>query len=80
MSINQNTSVNQQEAKLPSADTGNARNPSPHNDKTEPAGNNQLLDKKAETYLRESANIEDMPDPQEEQEAEDTMRNKDQDQ
>jgi hypothetical protein len=45
------------------ADTGNASNPSPHSE-TAPAGN-QLLNEKAETYLREAANIEDVPDAQE---------------
>ena len=52
-------------------DTGNASNPTPHH---EPVSNKQLLDEKAETYLRESGNIEDMPDAQEQQEAEDAMK------
>ena len=45
------------------APTGNASNPSPDIDNTT---SNQLLDEKAETYLRESANIEDMPDANDE--------------
>jgi hypothetical protein len=49
------------------AQTGNASNPSPRNKDMEPAANNQLLDEKAETYLREGGNIEDMPDPREEE-------------
>ena len=53
---------------LPVADTGNASNPTPHEGETEPVGN-QVLGKKAEKYLRESANIEDVPDPQEELDA-----------
>lgn len=57
------------ENKLPEADTGNASNPSPHDTSMEPTVDKQLLNKKAETYLREAGNIEDMPDPQEQQEA-----------
>jgi len=53
--------------KLPPAETGNASNPSPGNKEMEPAGN-QLLDEKAEKYLRESASIEDVPDAEEQQE------------
>ena len=53
-----------QQKQLPAADTGNASNPSPHNKKREPVYNNQLLDERAEKYLRESANIEDEPDQQ----------------
>lgn len=66
--------MNQQDQKLPAADTGNASNPSPHNKEMEPVGNNQLLDEKAEKYLRESANIEDEPDAQEQQDAEGIIR------
>lgn len=60
--------------RLPKADTGNASNPSPHNKDMEPAGNNQLLGEKAEKYLRESANIEDEPDAQDQKEAEEVFR------
>lgn len=45
------------------AESGNASNPSPRTD-TGPA-ENQLLDERAEKYLREVANIEDVPDAQE---------------
>lgn len=65
----------EEKQKSPPAGTGNASNPAPHNDSV-PATDNQLLDEKAETYLREAANIEDMPDPKEEQDAEDEMENK----
>lgn len=52
---------------LPKAGTGNASNPSPLNDETQAgAGPEQLIDKKGEKYLRESGNIEDYPDAQEE--------------
>ena len=39
----------------------------------EPANSNQLLDERAEKYLRESANIEDVPDAQDQLEAEEKM-------
>ena len=70
---NKNKPTHKEEGKLPPAETGNASNPSPNNDELEYNGTNQLLDKKAEKYLRESANIEDTPDAQEQQEAEKTM-------
>ena len=53
----------------PPPQTGNASNPTPYDKSTEPAPN-QLLDEKAEKYLRESASPEDYPDPQDELEAE----------
>jgi hypothetical protein len=59
--------------KLPGAETGNASNPSPASNSIEPAGN-QVLDEKAEKYLRESANIEDYPDPQDQQDADQTFK------
>ena len=62
--------------KLPPANTGNASNPTPHTDSMEPENHQQLLDEKAEKYLREGGNIEDMPDPQEELDAEETMQQK----
>jgi hypothetical protein len=46
------------------ASTGNASNPNPRSS-AEP-NNSQLLDDKAEKYLREGGNIEDMPDAEEE--------------
>jgi hypothetical protein len=63
-----------QDQKLPAAGTGNASNPSPHNKEMEPVSNNQFLNKKAEKYLRESANIEDEPDPQDQQDADEIIR------
>lgn len=60
--------------KLPAAETGNASNPSPHDNQTEPVQHDQLLGKNAEKYLRESANIEDLPDAQEQQDADDEMQ------
>lgn len=56
------------------ASTGNASNPGPQNEETGPPGVNQLLDKKAEKYLREAGNIEDVPDAEEQQEADDIIK------
>lgn len=61
------------ERKANEAQSGNASNPSPQNNGAQPASN-QLLNVKAEKYLRESANIEDLPDPQEEKQAEDALK------
>jgi hypothetical protein len=66
-------SNDQKDQPLPAADTGNASNPSPHTQDMEPA-NNQLLDERAEKYLRESANIEDEPDAQDQQDADEIIR------
>jgi len=65
---------NESGGKLPPAETGNASNPSPHNNDMERVSNNQLLDKKAEKYLRESANIEDESDPQDQLDADEEIR------
>jgi len=64
----------QQDQGLPPAETGNASNPSPHNKNMEPVSNNQFLDERAEKYLRESANIEDEPDSQDQQDADEVFR------
>jgi hypothetical protein len=60
--------------KLPAADTGNASNPSPDTEPQKEGG--QLLDKKAEKYLREVANIEDLPDAQDQQDMDETLNQK----
>jgi hypothetical protein len=60
--------------KLPAADTGNASNPSPHPANLKPVNNDQLLNENAEKYLRESANIEDEPDAQDQQDADEVIR------
>jgi hypothetical protein len=57
--------------KLPAAETGNASNPSPHSMPQQKGG--QLLDNKAEKYLREVANIEDLPDAQDQQDMDETL-------
>ena len=51
-----------------SGSTGNASNPNPNDEMPLPEGNSQLLDEKAEKYLREVASIEDLPDAQDQQE------------
>ncbi|RYY95971.1 MAG: hypothetical protein EOO11_14645 [Chitinophagaceae bacterium] len=56
---------------------GNASNPDPEG--SDSPGRSTVFDRKAETYLREGGVIEDTPDPQEEREAEDTMREADHD-
>lgn len=68
MSINQTNKPGNE--KSSGGNFGNASNPSPHNRKTEQAMKKQILDEKAEKYIRESGNIEDMPDPQEQWDAE----------
>ena len=57
----------------PAANTGNSSNPAPENDEINIDNSNQYLDKKAEQYLRESGNIEDLPDEQDWQEANKTI-------
>ena len=57
------------DSKFPPAPTGNASNPSPQPEGDVPEGSHQLLDERAEKYLRESASIEDLPDEQDWEEA-----------
>jgi hypothetical protein len=59
--------------KLPSFNTGNASNPAPDDDSLSPSPGNQLLDEKAEKYLREVASIEDVPDAQDQHEMDKTL-------
>ena len=61
------------DSKKPSVNTGNASNPSPQDDSLAPSGGSQLLDEKAEKYLREVASIEDVPDAQDQQEMDQTL-------
>jgi hypothetical protein len=53
---------------------GNASNPSPQDDNSSSPEGSQLLNEKAEKYLREVASIEDVPDAQDQQEMEDAMK------
>jgi hypothetical protein len=58
--------------KFPPAETGNASNPSPREGGDDALGN-QLLDNKAEKYLREVSSIEDMPDAQDQEDMDETL-------
>jgi hypothetical protein len=69
----QNKSVQSGGEQMPAADYGNASNPSPHNSAAEPPAENQLLDERAEKYLREVASIEDVPDAQDQQDMDETI-------
>jgi len=73
---NTNKDLQDQDGELPRADTGNASNPTPHSDRLTDhnAVSSQLLDEQAEKYLGESANIEDLPDPQDELDAENSSK------
>ena len=57
-----------------SVDTGNASNPSPHNDELTANTDAALLNERAEKYLREAANIEDLPDAQDERDMEEETK------
>ena len=70
----ENRQDNRKSQKMPEAESGNASNLSSHDKEMEPANSNQLLDKRAEKYLRESANIEDEADPQDQQDADEIIR------
>lgn len=58
----------------PLAETGNASNPSPRPNDLEPTVSNQILSEGAEKYLRESGNIEDMPDAQDQQDMDEVIK------
>lgn len=60
--------------KAPSVNTGNASNPAPDDDSLYPSPGAQLLDEKAEKYLREVASIEDVPDAQDQKEMDETLQ------
>jgi hypothetical protein len=60
-------------SKYKTTNTGNASNPSPEESSQPGEQTNQYLDKKAEKYLRESANIEDLPDAEEQKEADEII-------
>jgi hypothetical protein len=62
-----------EDAKAPSVNVGNASNPAPDDDSLAPSPGTQLLDEKAEKYLREVASIEDVPDAQDQQEADEIL-------
>jgi hypothetical protein len=62
------------EEKAPAFNTGNASNPAADDDSFAPSPGSQLLDEKAEKYLREVASIEDVPDAQDQKEMDETLK------
>lgn len=74
MSHEQNRNEKPLDDKAPAANTGNASNPAPEDDSLHPSPGNQLLDERAEKYLREAANIEDLPDAQDQKEMDETLK------
>lgn len=66
--------------KLPQAPTGNASNPTATDATGLASGENQLLDKRAEKYLREVASIEDLPDDEDQQQADKTLKGEEENQ
>lgn len=69
-----NNTTGSDDNKAPSFNTGNASNPAPDDDSLSPSPGNQLLDEKAEKYLREVASIEDVPDAQDQKEMDETLK------
>ena len=75
MSNEQSTKTSLPEEEKPaSANTGNASNPSPNDNRLANAEGAQLLNKEAEKYLREAASIEDLPDAADQQAMDDTLQ------
>lgn len=70
--MKQNEQLNHYQEKKPTAGTGNASNPTPGD--VQQNNSNQLLDKKGEKYLREVASIEDVPDAQDQQDMDETLK------
>lgn len=68
-----NKTQSAEESQWPSVNIGNASNPSPNDDDLDPSTGKQLLGDQAEKYLREAANIEDMPDAQDQEEMDETL-------
>lgn len=55
-------------------ETGNASNPTPQHLEYEPGNQNQVIPKEGEKYLREAGNIEDLPDAQDQQVMDETLK------
>ena len=62
-------------ANWPQVNIGNASNPSPNDDSTDSSAGDQLLGKQAEKYIREVANIEDVPDASDQEAMDETINN-----
>ena len=58
---------------MPPAETGNASNPSSSDDQFE-NNSDQLIDKRGEKYLKEISNIEDLPDDEDQQKMDDSLK------
>ena len=67
-------SSQQPDDKKPSVNIGNASNPAPQPDGSEPLSSSQVLPEGAEKYLREVASIEDYPDARDDEEMDRIIR------
>lgn len=74
MANEQKRNPSEEEKNTSPANIGNASNPAPGDESLQEGAGNQLLDEKAEKYLREVASIEDVPDAQDQQEMDKTLR------
>jgi hypothetical protein len=72
MAYDQNKESNERKEQV--APSGNARNPVSRTGEDVQPEKDQLLDEKAATYLRESGNIEDMPDDKDQQAMDETIQ------
>lgn len=68
-------STDNNKEKFSPAQTGNASNPEPEDARQEPNVDKSLFGEQAQTYLRESGNIEDIADARQQKEADDTLSN-----
>lgn len=59
----------------PQVNIGNASNPSPNDGNNDSTAGDQLLGKQAEKYIREVANIEDVPDANDQEAMDETIDN-----
>lgn len=67
-------SADKNKEKFSPAQTGNASNPEPRDVREEPKVEESLFGEQAQTYLRESGNIEDLADARQQKEAADSIR------
>lgn len=74
MQERRNQNANRNETDLPAAHTGNASNPAADEEGIKRVHQEQLLDEKAETYVREAGTIEDLPDAQDQQDMDETLK------
>jgi hypothetical protein len=74
MANEQNQDSAKKETGATPANIGNASNPGPGGESLQDSPGNQLLDEKAEKYLREVASIEDVPDAQDQEEMDKSLQ------